>query len=455
MIAFTAMIASRFAHGQIRDTLPTGYLPDAAGEHWPADTEPALLNKGKHLTVFHGKGFFSNGISIREGFEHFKGYLWGMGPQDTNGYLLHRVLLHSDFRYSQYFRLFTELQNSLIYGRSGGPRPVQDLNKLAINQLFGEVSVSPTANSRLRLRLGKQNLYYGQGTLLDLRDANVRRSFVGGKLLLELKHTRLDIFAMKAMTTQQGVFDDAVDHGQKIGGVWITRNHPEGALVKIDVYYLVMSRNRSSYNQGSSKELRHTVGTGLTFNSTDWFSFTELDFQWGKFNNDNILAWKIAPSFGYRFNFLALKPKISIQGAVSSGDNNKHNARLQTFNPIYPKAIFYGYIDNAGSSNLVVIHPKTEFAITKLLTLTVDYYRFWRQSSQDGIYAVNGSFLLPASDAGKHVGDMYDLYAQYPAGKHFTFQLISAYYRRGNYLKNNSTTKSDILYVGLRTAVNI
>lgn len=109
-----------------------------------------------------------------------------MGPQDDNGYVLHRVLLHSDLRYSKHFRLFTELQTSLISGRIGGARPVQDLNKLSVNQLFGEVSMAPTTDSRLRFRLGKQNLNYGQGTLLDLRDANVRRSFVGGKLLTEL-----------------------------------------------------------------------------------------------------------------------------------------------------------------------------------------------------------------------------------------------------------------------------
>ncbi|WP_162903108.1 alginate export family protein [Taibaiella koreensis] len=430
-------------------------MTDASEEYWPADTLRTLPANVKHLPVFRGNESVSTGINIREGFEYFKDYQWGIGPQDRDGYFLHRALLHSNFRYSRYFRLFTELQSSLISGRNGGPRPAQDQNKLAVNQLFAEVSVSPTVNSRLRLRLGKQYLKYGQGTLLDLRDANVRRSFIGGKLLLETKRTRLDVFAMKAIAVRPGVLDDAVDQDQTIGGLWLTQNFPVTVLAKIDLYYLVTDRDDSHYNQGSGKELRHTAGTGLSLDSKDWFSFTELDFQWGKFNKGSILAWKIAPSFGYRLSSFALRPVISVQGAISSGDGNANDNSLQTFSPIYPKAIFYGYIDNAGSSNLIVIHPKVELRITMQIILTVNYYRFWRESLQDGLYAVNGAFLLPAADAGKHVGDMYDLFTQYQAGKHVSFQFISAYYRRGSYLRGNSDTKSDILYFGLRTAINI
>ena len=452
--AFIAMALTSPARGQIPDQPPGVYLADASEEYWPADTvrEPAPFRKS--LPVFHGKGSLTNGASIREGFEYFRDYLWGIGPQDHNGFLLHRALVHSDLRYGRHFRLFAELQSSLISGRNGGPRPVQDLNELAVNQLFGEVTVHATAGSRLRLRLGKQHLNYGQGTLLDLRDANVRRPFVGGKLQFEAARYTLDIFAMKAVAAQKGVFDDGTGQGQKIGGLWLTRNFA-GPLVKADIYYLLINRDRSLYNQGIGKERRHTAGTGLTFNSGNWFSFSELDFQWGKFGMGKIAAMKIASSLGYRFGSFGLQPVVSIAAAVSSGDSDAGDGRLGTFNPIYPKAVFYGFIDNVGSSNLVVIHPKTELTVKSGMTLTLNYYRFWRQSTADGIYAVNGSFLLPASAAGARVGDMFDIYAQYRAGKHWAFQLVAAYYIRGPYLKQNTVTNSEILYFGLKAAVHI
>ncbi|WP_342089037.1 alginate export family protein [Dyadobacter sp. OTU695] len=434
---------------------PTGYLADASEEYWPADSLGTRSHIRKNIPILHGKGSVSNGVSIRNGFESFRGYLWGIGPQDGSGYLLHRILAHSDLRYSKHLRVFAELQSSLITGRNGGPRPIQDLNKLVANQLFAQVTIKETATSRLKLRLGKQHLNYGQGTLLDLRDANVRRSFLGGKLQLETAHTKLDIFAMKAVASQKGLFDDTIDHGQKIGGLWITRSFDTNPSIKIYSYYLLIRRENSHYNQGSGRERRHTTGIGLTLNDEPWFSFSELDFQWGKLGTGKILAWKIAPSLGYRLDYLPLHPVVSIQAAISSGDSDAGDGRLETFNPIYPKAIFYGFIDNAGSSNLIVIHPKTELRVTTELTLTLNYYQFWRQNVADGIYAVNGSFLLPASDAGRHIGEMIDLYMQYRGGKHWVFQLIGAYYARGSYLKGNSLTKSDILYFGLRTAVNI
>lgn len=123
IVAVMVLAVNRISFGQLRDRLPTGYLADASEQFWPADTSKAPLHRIRHLPIFDGNGYLSSRISIREGFEYFRGYLWGMGPQDDNGYVLHRVLLHSDLRYSKHFRLFTELQTSLISGRIGGPAP--------------------------------------------------------------------------------------------------------------------------------------------------------------------------------------------------------------------------------------------------------------------------------------------------------------------------------------------
>ncbi|WP_353720773.1 alginate export family protein [Dyadobacter sp. 676] len=453
--AFSAILIAPLTRAQTPKSEPTGYLADASEEYWPADSLDRRSHIGKHVPILGGKGLISSGVNVREGFEFFRGYLWGIGPQDGNGYLLHRMLVHSDLRYKRHLRVFAELQSSFITGRNGGPRPVQELNKLAVNRLFGELTVKTAAISRLILRLGKQHLNYGQGTLLDLRDANVRRSFLGGKLQFEMAHTRLDLFAMKAIAAQKGLLDDRIDHDQRIGGLWMTQNFGERSPVKIDSYYLLISRQNSRYNQGSGTELRHTMGIGLTLKDERWFSFSELDFQWGKLGTDKILAWKMAPSLGYRLGRLPTQPVVSIQAAISSGDKDTGDGILQTFNPVYPKAIFYGFIDNAGSSNLIVVHPKTELKLATNLALTLNYYRFWRRHTADGFYAVNGSFLLPAYGTEKRVGQMVDLYAQYRAGSHWMFYLISAYYARGAYLKINPLTKSDILYFGLKTAVNI
>ena len=92
-----------------------------------------------------------------------------------------------------------QAQSSFLSGRNGGPRPVQDLNKLAVDQIFGEYSLRSNGQRFYSFRFGKQALHYGVGSLLDIREANVRRSFLGVKFVAEHKNTKVDLFAMELM----------------------------------------------------------------------------------------------------------------------------------------------------------------------------------------------------------------------------------------------------------------
>jgi hypothetical protein len=445
-------------YGQSPVAATTGFLPDAAEEYWQAlndSTKQHWMDRIKHLPVNHAKGFVTVGINVREGYEYFDQYLWGPGTQDGNGYFLHRLLLPVDIRWDQHFRVFTELESSHITGRQGGPRPVQDLNKAVVNQLFGEWMVQAGRETGFRLRAGKQSLHYGQGTLLDIRDANVRRSFVGGKVIFTHRHWRADAFFMWPMVVREGFFDDGIDRTQRVGGLWATKGWQHTALTRLDLYYIFISRDQTRFNQGTGKEVRHTLGLAATLQKGGWSSYSEIDVQFGRFGEGSIRAWKVAPSLGYQFRAFPGKPVLSIQGAISSGDKDAKVTDLQTFNPLYPKAIYYGFIDNAGSANLEVLHPKVDLQVTKPMKLTVGCYWFWRQQTADGLYAINGAYLLPAIGQYRPVGSMWDLSVVYQAGRHFTFQAIGSYYQRKDYLKELPVTKGDIRYLGAKVTLRV
>src|SRR4051794_22771655 len=67
--------------------------------------------------------YLTLGGEIRERYEYFHNSLWGQGPQDENGYLLQRFMLHANVHLTDSFRLFTEFKSGLEEGRTGGPRP--------------------------------------------------------------------------------------------------------------------------------------------------------------------------------------------------------------------------------------------------------------------------------------------------------------------------------------------
>ncbi|RWY47360.1 alginate export family protein [Mucilaginibacter gilvus] len=446
------------AGAQGRDSVKTGYLLDAAEEYWPQSTD--TNRKGKffdninHVPIRNTKGFISLGGSVRAVYENFDKYLWGLGPQDPNGYFLERILLHADLRYNKHFRLFGELESSFVINRNGGPRPVQDLNKFDPTQLFAEYSTGSGDQLHYKIRIGEQALNYGLGTLLDIRDANVRRSFAGAKLILEKNNSRLDIFAMQLVQTKNNWLDDYVDHGQKIAGFWLTSNVKNPVIQKFEVYYIYIERGLTQFSQGPGRERRHTLGASTTLKSGSWSTYSEADLQLGKFNEGNIRAWKVTQGISYEITNLKTKPVFTFQTAMSSGDKNPADKNLETFNPIYPKAIYYGFVDNSGSSNIFLIHGKAELSISKKTRMTAGYYRFWRQSLKDGIYGPSGFPVLPPANNERLIGDMFDLTTSYGFSPHLRITAIVADYTRGGFLTNIPAAYHDILYGGLNLSLH-
>lgn len=444
-VLFTLLlVVGRHAQAQIKDSLKTGFLPDAAEEYWP-----------DHISIRKGKGFITTGGYFREVYELFYNYLWGIGPQDNNGYFLHRAIVHADIRYNKNIRVFVQAQSSFLSGRNGGPRPVQDFDKLAVDQIFGEYSFRSGGKSLFSFRLGKQALNYGVGSLLDIRETNVRRSFFGGKFIAEHKNTKIDLFAMELIKTNPGFFDDQIDRTQKIAGTWITETFPDKFFTRVDAYYLYIHRDSVTFARGVGTESRHTIGTALNFLKDRWSAYTELDFQFGQFSRYSILAWKFTQTFTYQLNNLFLKPAWSVQCAMSSGDRNLQEGALNTFNPIYPKAIYYGYIDNVGSANIFLVHGKMEVEPVKKLKFTASYYTFWRQSTLDGLYAGNGSYFLPSNNNQRRIGSMMDLVALFAPNSHFSIRGVVTYYKRGPFLRQDPITPHDIRYLGVTTLLKI
>jgi len=95
---------------------------------------------------------------------------------------LNRLIGHADMHLGTRVRVFAEFQSGLEFGRNGGPRPVVDQDKLDVSQLFLELNPSTQKDTpAISLRLGRQELNYGEGTLISTRELNVRRPFDGIK----------------------------------------------------------------------------------------------------------------------------------------------------------------------------------------------------------------------------------------------------------------------------------
>ncbi len=393
--------------------------------------------------------YVSFGAELRASYEVYRNYNWGSGPQDGNGYYLNRLISHGDFHLGPSVRIFAELQSGLEFGRNGAPRPAIDEDKLDLSQLFLELRSSTQQHKiPIEVRVGRQNLNYGDGSLVSIRDLNVRRPFDGIKLMLRPHDWGIDVFAAKPVVTSPGFFDDTPDHTQTFWGIWATGTKEQSFVRQLDFYYLGLDRKNAQFEQGTARERRNTLGLNAHETTREFSLLQEGDLQFGTFDSGRLLAWKLAQGVSYSLPRVRYHPVLEFQGAISSGDKNPQNADLQTFDPLFPAGLYYGdMVFTSGSLNAIVVHPSLGMQLSKSLTLNADSFSLWRQRTTDGLYSQSGMFLRTGrTSQSRYVGATQDLDITWYVDRHATVRFIAAYYEVGSYFRETQPPGKDATY---------
>jgi len=386
--------------------------------------------------------YLSLGGEIRERYEYYNNSVWGRGPEDDNGYLLQRYMVHADAHFGAYFRIFSQFKSGLEDGRKGGPRPT-DEDVFDLHQTFLDVRLPWSDTDSLTLRVGRQELAYGSSRLISIREEpNVRRSFDGVKTILKISNWQVDVFAVKPVRTKADSFDDDPDPDQNFWGLYAitpTSWLPGG---NVDLYYLGLERSNASFEQGTEHEQRHTLGTRIWGHKAGWDYNFEFVYQFGSFGSGHIQAWTAASDTGFTFEEAPLKPRLGLKANVTSGDDDPNQNDLQTFNPLYPRGSYFGEPALIGPANHIDVHPHVELELCKNVSLDLNWDWFWRQSTHDGIYgpAVNLIQSGTTSDA-RYVGNQAEALLEWRLGRHFTFAMDYAHFFAGDFLEETTPGK--------------
>src|SRR5260370_24614088 len=117
---------------------------------------------------------------------------------------------------------------------------------------------------------------------------------------------------------------------------------------------------------------------------------------------------------------------------ISSGDTSPASHVLQTFNPLFPSGLYYGYIDSTGPLNAIVLHPELSLTISPTVSILATHFSFWRTSAADGIYSQPGFFLRSGNEnQSRYVASLQDLAIRWRADRHTTFEALATYLRGG------------------------
>jgi Alginate export len=394
----------------------------------------------KYIPLGTNGSYVSFGGEVREAFEQVGNDNWGK-QNYTNTFFLQRYMFHSDWRLGDWFRAFVQLKSGLESFREGGARTI-DEKKLDFEAAFVEIG-NPKGNNWVVLRVGRQELNYGSGRLVSVREGpNVRQSFDGAKVRGKAGAWNVDAFAVRPDLDKPGFFNNVPDHKTAFWGLYTTRPLRHG--VALDTYYLGEDRKTAAFERGTATELRHSVGARLWRPIAKKEGGLDFDyegvFQFGSFGSADIRAWTLASDTGYSLASLPLRPRFSLKADISSGDNPR-NHTLGTFYPVFPIGNYFGVLADTGPGpvNFIDVHPRIQLQLPRSVSVSMDLVAQWRENTNDGVYAVPGFLLVSGnSNEGRFVGYRPGGEVRWQIDRHAYLQADYGVYYAGKFLREAS-----------------
>jgi len=393
--------------------------------------------------------YMSIGGEARYEYVDFNNEDWGRLNIGHNNFLLQRYDLHADVHLAKRVRIFAQLRSALEDGRENGARGI-DEDQLNVQNLFVDVNVWQQKDKKITIRAGRQELDYGSGRLISVREGpNARLYFTGGKLMYTSSRVSIDAFAMMADTVHTGVFDNKMSKQLNLWGAYSKIIFPKAG--NLDLYYLGFRRDESVFEEGIAPERRHTIGSRLWKYGGGFIYNLEAAYQFGTYGSGNINAWTGSIDLGYMFENVKFKPTINLRNDYISGDKNQGNGALQTFNPLYPKGGYFGFSPQVGPVNLIDIHPYATMDLLSNLKMQVDVVLNWRFSTQDGVYRPSGILNLRGSDSDeRYIGTAYLANFTYSVNKYISVVSGIQYFKTGAFINDVIPNSKDGVFFNAR-----
>ncbi len=393
---------------------------------------PAYSIKRLPLTS-DGNIYLTLGGEIRERFEYYSEPFFGLRGLAQDDYLLHRLLLSADLHAGDYLRAFVQFGDHLEAGKQAARSPT-DVDEFDLQQGFVDLTIPFDTRSRLKLRAGRQEMTYGSGRLVSVREgANIRRSFDGARLTLTAGEATFDAFAVRTVNLKVGALNDDPNRQEQFWGIYGVlpmRGLPDGHA---DLYYLGLERDEAVFQQGAANERRHSFGMRLWGNPGAWDYNYEAVIQTGSFGHADILAWTVATDTGYTFRSLPFSPRIGFKADIASGDGNPNDDRLTTFNALFPKQPYFSEASLIAPANLIDLHPSLAFEFAENLGFVVDVNWFWKQRTEDAIYAPPGRPLPgTAPTASRYIGSQVNAELEWRLHRHLSMTFYYSHFFAGS-----------------------
>lgn len=380
---------------------------------------------------------------------------FGLRGVDRDDYLQQRLQVNADLHlFDDAVRAFVQLENTESWGKEVFSPFDESSNEL--HQAFIDVKLPSAQDGKLIARLGRQEMTYGNQTMIATRAIpNVRQTFDGG--LLQYSNAagyKVDVFAVKPVATvREDSFNDSSTGAGKFFGIYTTL--PISAAVKDDIYAYSNQRDRRpiALNGFNGEEDRHTMGNRLHGNLADIDFTWDVMYQFGDLGDADIRAWATSATVGHTYRDLKWHPAVALHVNAASGDDDLHDNESNTFDPLFPaNGKFFGEASLTTLANLVSVGPQFVIAPRSDFTVSTTLLGLWRETESDAVYLPGLNPLAGTRTAdGKFMGTSVDVFARWAAAENVTVDLEYLYYDVGGAISDAGGNNAQFL--SLRTSL--
>ena len=334
-------------------------------------------------------------------------------------------------------------------------------NYMDIRQLYVNYEDSVTWEAlqinKISARAGRQEFSYGAQRLIGAFNwSNVAQTFDGGKVAVHIVplHVQLDIFAGdKTSIKTPREFDDLFDNSAKerIWAYYATAK-PMGDLL-VEQYLIRRKTDKAvSFGPSGSGEIDDFTAGGRIKNVfPNGFDYeVEAAKQWGDFRNMDVDGMMTVALAGYTFGNTPWKPRVGFEFDYGSGDTDRSDGRMETFDNLYPtNHLFYGYIDFISLQNLNDYRYQISAKPTKKLKIQADFHMLYLDTVKDSYYSVARGVVRTATrSVDDHLGNEIDLTADYKVNDYINVGLGYSHFFAGDYLRETGADDdADFFYL--------
>jgi hypothetical protein len=342
----------------------------------------------------------------------FSGKPFNANSGDT--YFLNRFRLGVTIRPTDWLTFYAQGQDVRAFDKNP-PRSSSFYDLFDLRQAY--VEVGNTEKGSLAVRVGRQAFYWGEGRLVaeSLWSFTSLRTFDAVRTTLRHNGYRLDAFAASATQINPAVNSGftAPSFGNNIHGLYggIEKLVPK-ATIEPYVFWRVGALVTGEDKVPGDLNFK-AYGLRWVGKLPAGFDYaTEMATERGKVADSDFNAWAGHWVLGHTWQ-ARWKPRFFTEYNYATGDNDAKDNKVQTFDTIYPSThLKWGETDQVGWRNIHDVRGGFEVAPAKNWSASTNYHAYWLANVHDGLYAANGSVIIPrvaAGTAGRWVGQDADI----------------------------------------------